>query len=161
MKVQIYSQWMEEVYVPVRVRQFAKAAKLMGKSFEEYAAASDVKADEADERQLVESWINKRSAAIASEDGRHLALRCAVADEAGVAAPAEGERQRVEQDGLASTSLAGQDRQPWRKANLKPLDQDNVADRERLQHGRPSKQQAVECLGDPGRTVLARLQAVA
>lgn len=33
-KVQIYSQWMEEVYVPVRVRQFAKAAKLMGKSFE-------------------------------------------------------------------------------------------------------------------------------
>ncbi len=66
-KVQIYSQWMEEVYVPVRVRQFAKAAKLMGKSFEEYAAASDVKADEADERQLVESWINKRSAAIASE----------------------------------------------------------------------------------------------
>ena len=32
-KVQIYSQWMEEVYVPVRVRQFAKAAKLMGKSF--------------------------------------------------------------------------------------------------------------------------------
>ena len=67
LKVQIYSQWMEEVYVPVRVRQFAKAAKLMGKSFEEYAAASDVKADEADERQLVETWINKRSAAIASE----------------------------------------------------------------------------------------------
>ena len=29
MKVQIYSQWMEEVYVPVRVRQFAKAAKLL------------------------------------------------------------------------------------------------------------------------------------
>ena len=28
-KVQIYSQWMEEVYVPVRVRQFAKAAKLL------------------------------------------------------------------------------------------------------------------------------------
>ena len=54
-------------YVPVRVRQFAKAAKLMGKSFEEYAAASDVKADEADERQLVATWINKRSAAVASE----------------------------------------------------------------------------------------------
>ena len=50
-----------------RVRQFAKAAKLMGKSFEEYAAASDVKADEADERQLVATWINKRSAAVASE----------------------------------------------------------------------------------------------
>ena len=66
-KVQIYSQWMEEVYVPVRVRQFAKAAKLMGKSFAEYAAVSDVKADASDERQLVESWINKRSAAIASE----------------------------------------------------------------------------------------------
>lgn len=39
----------------------------MGKSFEEYAAASDVKADEADERQLVATWINKRSAAVASE----------------------------------------------------------------------------------------------
>ena len=56
-----------DLFAVVRVRQFAKAAKLMGKSFEEYAAASDVKADEADERQLVETWINKRSAAIASE----------------------------------------------------------------------------------------------
>lgn len=58
-KVQIYSQWMEEVYVPVRVRQFAKAAKLMGKSFEQYAAADDVKADKADEHELVESWLSK------------------------------------------------------------------------------------------------------
>ena len=69
-KVQIYSQWMEEVYVPVRVRQFAKAAKLMelmGKSFEQYAAADDVKADKADEHELVESWLSKRSAAIAAE----------------------------------------------------------------------------------------------
>ncbi len=65
-KVQIYSQWMEEVYVPVRVRQFAKAAKLMGKSFEQYAAADDVKADKADEHELV-GWLSKRSAAIAAE----------------------------------------------------------------------------------------------
>ena len=58
---------MEEVYVPVRVRQFAKAAKLMGKCFEQYAAADDVEADKADEHELVESWLSKRSAAIAAE----------------------------------------------------------------------------------------------
>ena len=45
----------------------AKAAKLMGKSFEQYAAADDVKADTADERELVESWLSKRAAAIAAE----------------------------------------------------------------------------------------------
>ena len=39
----------------------------MGKSFEQYAAADDVKADKADERELVESWLSKRSAAIAAE----------------------------------------------------------------------------------------------
>ena len=32
MKVQIYSQWMEDVYIPVRVKQFTKAAKLAGKA---------------------------------------------------------------------------------------------------------------------------------
>ena len=60
MKVQIYSQWMEEVYVPVRVRQFGKAAKLMGKSFAEYAADYDIKDKKADEHELVEKWLNKR-----------------------------------------------------------------------------------------------------
>ncbi|WP_432646351.1 hypothetical protein [Mitsuokella sp.] len=65
MKIQIYSQWMEEVYVPVRVRQFGKAAKLMGKSFAEYAAGSDVKVKEADEHELVEKWLNKRTAVAA------------------------------------------------------------------------------------------------
>lgn len=39
----------------------------MGKSFEQYAAADDVKADKADEHELVESWLSKRSAAIAAE----------------------------------------------------------------------------------------------
>ena len=45
----------------------AKEAKLMGKSFEQYAAADDVEADKADEHELVESWLSKRSAAIAAE----------------------------------------------------------------------------------------------
>nr|WP_317429821.1 hypothetical protein [uncultured Mitsuokella sp.] len=63
MKVQIYSQWMEEVYVPVRVKQFGKAAKLMGKSFAEYATGSEASAK--DEHELVQAWLNKRTAAAA------------------------------------------------------------------------------------------------
>ena len=65
MKVQIYSQWMEEVYVPARVRQFGKAAKLMGKSFAEYAAGYDIEDKQADEHELVEKWLNKRTAVAA------------------------------------------------------------------------------------------------
>ena len=42
MKMKIYSQWMEDVYVPVRVGQLTKAAKLMGKkSFASYADVTD------------------------------------------------------------------------------------------------------------------------
>ena len=38
MKMKIYSQWMEDVYIPVRVGQLTKAAKLLGKkSFVSYA----------------------------------------------------------------------------------------------------------------------------
>ena len=40
MKVQIYSQWMEDVYIPVRVKQFTKAAKLVGSSsFVDYCSS--------------------------------------------------------------------------------------------------------------------------
>ena len=43
MKVQIYSQWMEDVFIPVRVKQFTKAAKLMGhNNFQDYAEHHDV-----------------------------------------------------------------------------------------------------------------------
>lgn len=42
MKVKTYSQWMETKFVPVRTKQFTKAAKLMGhSSFKSFAAADD------------------------------------------------------------------------------------------------------------------------
>ena len=66
MKVQIYSQWMEDVYIPVRVKQFTKAAKLMGHDgFKAYAESHDVvdlhHADrKSDERQVVAEWLDNR-----------------------------------------------------------------------------------------------------
>ena len=66
MKVQIYSQWMEDVYIPVRVKQFTKAAKLMGHDgFKAYAEGHDVvdlhHADrKSDERQVVAEWLDNR-----------------------------------------------------------------------------------------------------
>ena len=52
MKVQIYSQWCEDVFVPARVKQFSKAARLMGcTGFQEYAQQHDLKeAEVLDER---------------------------------------------------------------------------------------------------------------
>ena len=39
MKVRVYSQWLEEVEVPVRTKQFTKAARLMGHAdFASFAA---------------------------------------------------------------------------------------------------------------------------
>ncbi len=68
MKVQIYSQWMEDVYIPVRVKQFTKAAKLVGSSsFIEYAVDHDMLsvaargADGFSERQAVVEWLDSRS----------------------------------------------------------------------------------------------------
>ena len=66
MKVQIYSQWMEDVYIPVRVIQFTKAAKLMGHDgFRASAEGHDVvdlhHADRnSDERQVVAEWLDNR-----------------------------------------------------------------------------------------------------
>ena len=66
MKVQIYSQWMECVYIPVRVKQITKAAKLMGKKdFQAYAMSQDMvdlsrKDRKSDERQVVADWLDSR-----------------------------------------------------------------------------------------------------
>ena len=67
MKVQIYSQWMEEVYIPVRVRQFTKAAKLMGcTDFRSYAVAHDMvdlahAGRKSGEREVVAQWLDNRA----------------------------------------------------------------------------------------------------
>ena len=69
------------------------------------------------------------------EHRRHLALRLAVADEAAVAARAERERQRIEQDRLARAGLAGEDRQAGRKFEIQLIDQHHVADGKPREHG--------------------------
>ena len=66
MKVQICSQWMEEVFIPVRVKQFTKAAKLMGHSdFKAYAGGQDMvdlvqMGRKSAERQVVAEWLDSR-----------------------------------------------------------------------------------------------------
>ena len=57
-----------------------------------------------------------------------------VADEAAVAAAAEGQREGVEEDGLAGPGLAGQDAEAVGEVQLQPVDQDDVADRKLDQH---------------------------
>lgn len=69
MKVQICSQWMEEVFIPVRVKQFTKAAKLLGHSdFKEYAGGNDMDdlvqmGRKSVERQVVAEWLDGRGIA--------------------------------------------------------------------------------------------------
>ncbi len=64
MKMKIYSQWMEDVYVPVRVGQLTKAAKLMGKkSFASYADVTDdlsALTRKENERQAAAAWLDSR-----------------------------------------------------------------------------------------------------
>ena len=66
MKVQICSQWMEEVFIPVRVKQFTKAAKLMGHSdFKAYVGGQDMvdlvqMGRKSAERQVVAEWLDSR-----------------------------------------------------------------------------------------------------
>ena len=68
MKVQIYSQWMEDVYIPVRVKQFTKAAKLAGKAnfmqyyhqfVQDHTVSGEIVSLDA-ERQAVTSWVYAR-----------------------------------------------------------------------------------------------------
>lgn len=73
MKVQIYSQWMQNVYIPVRVKQFTKAAKLMGCSgFRTYAATHDMidlaQTDrKSAEREVVAQWLDNRGTEVVAE----------------------------------------------------------------------------------------------
>ena len=69
MKVQVFSQWMEEVFIPVRVKQFTKAAKLLGHSdFKDYAGGNDMDdlvqmGRKSAERQVVADWLDGRGVA--------------------------------------------------------------------------------------------------
>ena len=56
------------------------------------------------------------------------------AHDAGVAAAAERELERVDEDRLAGAGLAAQHRQARRELDLERVDDDEVADRETVQH---------------------------
>ena len=59
MKIQIYSQWMEDVFIPARVKQFTKAAKLTGcRSFVAYAGEAGHD-NCIDERSAVGQWLDR------------------------------------------------------------------------------------------------------
>ena len=70
------------------------------------------------------------------EGGRHLALLGAMAHQAAIAAPAEGERQRIEQDRLARAGLARQHGETLVEGNVEPFDENDVADRKMNEHDR-------------------------
>ena len=63
-----------------------------------------------------------------------LALLHAVAHQAGIAAPAERQREGIEQDGFAGAGFAGQHRKAAGKLDIEPFDQDDVTDRQTRQH---------------------------
>src|SRR3954454_23654144 len=63
-----------------------------------------------------------------------LALLHAVAHQAGVAAPAQRQREGVEQDGFSGAGLPGQHREAAGKLDIEPFDQDDVTDRQTRQH---------------------------
>ena len=69
------------------------------------------------------------------ERRRHLPLLLALAHQGGVAARAERQRERVEQDRLAGAGFAGEHGKPLGKVDVEPVDQDDVADGKAGEHG--------------------------
>ena len=70
------------------------------------------------------------------EGGRDLGLIGAGAQQPAVRPVAERQAERIQQDRLAGTGLAGQRAQARGEFQLKPVDQNDVADRETAQHTR-------------------------
>ncbi len=71
------------------------------------------------------------------EGRRHLPLLGTLADQAGIAAGAQRQREGIEQDRLAGAGLAGQHRQTRREIDIEAVDQDDVSDRKPGQHQGP------------------------
>jgi hypothetical protein len=59
-----------------------------------------------------------------------LTLLRAVPHQAGIAAAAQRQSERVEEDGFACAGFAGQNGEASGKLDIEPFDQDNVTDRE-------------------------------
>ncbi len=71
----------------------------------------------------------------AIEHGGDLALRFPVPNEASIAAPAERQRESIEQDRFARARLAREDGQTPMEMQLELVDEDDVANRKLDQHG--------------------------
>ena len=71
-----------------------------------------------------------------SQHGHHLPALLAAAHQRGIAAPAQRQGQCIEQNGLAGAGLAGQHGHAAVKRQVKLVDQDDVANRERVEHAR-------------------------
>jgi hypothetical protein len=69
------------------------------------------------------------------ENRRHLPLHRARAHERAIAAPAQCQRQRIEQDGLARAGFARENGKALPETKVQPLDQNDIADREPGEHG--------------------------
>src|SRR5687768_122975 len=96
------------------------------------------------------------------EDRGDLRLLRAGAHQLIVAAGAERQRQRVEQDGFSRAGLARQHRQPGIEFHAETIDQDDIAYGETRQHRRPSLSgagAAAEGARNPGALVFIRRQA--
>ena len=74
------------------------------------------------------------------EDRGHVALAAVLAHQRGVAAPAERQRQGIEQDRLAGAGLAGERRQPGGKIRAQTVDDDDIAYGKGDEHGRSGRQ---------------------
>ena len=69
------------------------------------------------------------------EDRRHLRCCLTLADQAEIGAAAKRQSQRVEQDGFAGTCLAREHGQAVLEGQRQPLDQNDIGDRQAVQHG--------------------------
>ena len=69
------------------------------------------------------------------EDRRHLRRLFALADQPEIGTAAKRQAERVEKDGFAGTCLAGENSQPVLEGQRQPLDQNDVGDRQAVQHG--------------------------
>src|SRR5690606_18203607 len=69
------------------------------------------------------------------EDGCDLPLVLAMANQTAIAPAAESKRKRIEQDGFACAGLARQNGKTRLEGKIKPIDQDDIADRQLNEHG--------------------------
>ncbi len=102
-------------------------------------ARAPVGADAAREHELLRVGADALAELLAQalrqvEDPLHVSLAGSGAYDPRPRAPAQQQIERVREHGLAGAGLAGEHVQPWRQAQLRLLDQQQILDTELLQH---------------------------